>query len=146
MYKTPSKNFVKQLKSIDKDLRVRWSYENNRWIIERKTPKVGIYLPIKYYKDEDGNLSYKILPEKSDRYIQYHDGYSGIYYCDSLDNRILEKLKMTDTWGIKNYGKYIEELEAKQKKKEEDKASEELRLQSREIWDYMNVRGYLNNL
>lgn len=147
MLRTPPKGFVKKLKSFDKDLRVRWSEEKNKWIIERKTPKIGLYPPVKWYQLSDGTWTYKILPEKSDLYIQYHDGYAGILYANELDNRIFESLYNNDLWKYKRKEDMYRDIEEKEKKQEENKEkekTEEIKALSREIWDYWNVRGVFN--
>lgn len=144
MEKKPQKWFQKALKSLDKDLRVRWSFEHKKFIIERKCPKEGLYLPVKYV-EENGKLVEKIMPEKSDRYIQYHDGYAGIMYVDKLNESVLNKLKAIDMWeNGGNLNKLVEIEEKKREEKKEAEISDEIRTMSREIWDYWNVRGVFN--
>lgn len=142
--KTPQKWFVRALKSFDPDLRVRWSYEQNKFIIERKTDKRGLYMPVKYVV-ENNNIKEILLPEKSDRYIQYHDGYAGILYTDKLNESLLNYLKSIDNWNSKKtLNELVNEYEKKQKDNKEKKIREEINAFSREIWDYWNVRGYFN--
>lgn len=144
MYKTPPKWFVRALKSFDPDLRVRWSYENKKFIIERKTDKRGLYKPVKYIIDKDG-VKEVLLPEKSDRYIQYHDGYAGILYTNKLNENLLNHLKSIDTWSKnKSLDELVSEYEHKEKEKKEKKVKDEINAFSREIWDYWNNRGYFN--
>lgn len=144
MAKSIPKWFERALKNIDSNLRVRWSYEKGKFIIEYKTLRKYILPPVKYIV-ENGFVKEKLLPELSDRYIQYKDGYYTVFYTDKLNEKVLAYIREIDTWGNKKkLSEEVEKIEKKEEERKEKEISEEIKAISREIWDYWNVRGIFN--
>lgn len=145
--KTPLPGFVRTLKSYNKDLRVRWSFERQKWVVECKADRPeALPKPSRSYEDESGNIKEVILPEKSDRYIGYHDGYYPVYYLKDLTIRVLNQLAASDKHLFKDHSpmalaRRVEEEEQKSEARKERWHQSESFAHSNEVYDYMANRG-----
>jgi hypothetical protein len=108
-------NHVKnRLKNIDPGLRIRWSYERRKWVLEHKSPtRDALFKPVRIESLPDGQIREHRLPELSDRYIQYRDCYYPVAYLRKIDERIFEYLHNADMAG-KDLAKHVEQVEAKE--------------------------------
>ncbi len=143
--KTPTVSFIKSLRSYNKDLRVRWSYERRKWVIEHKAmDKRSLFTPVRMEMTQDGRIIEHIMPRLSDRFIQYHDSYYGVVYTKSLDNRVIPAIAAMDTAHFKSgkaYAKSVEEGEAQVEAFEDRKKSEDLAGHSNDVYNYLKNRG-----
>ena len=141
LLKTPPSHIVRMVKNYDSLLRVRWSREKGKFIVERKVmfrnPK---YLPLPYRtkKDGYGREIKECLPANSDSYIQWHDSYAKIIETPVMDERLIRYLYEGDAH---RYGKYFiqryEEAERKREERESMRESDELMAVSGEVYDHM---------
>lgn len=142
--KTPPVGFVRSLKSFNRDLRVRWSFEKAKWIIEHKaTDRRGCFTPVHMEMTYDGKIKEHRLPEHSDRYIQYHDCYYGVFYVDKLDSRIIPQLYAMDTAHYKNgkeFAKTVDQREADAEAYADKKKREYMMDYSTDVWSYLKNR------
>jgi hypothetical protein len=143
--KTPPAGFVRTLKSYNKDLRVRWSYEKKKWVIECKaSDRRGLLRPVRAVKDGDNKIIERLMPEYSDRYIGYRDGYYAVCFIPELTVRALNSLAACDTQHFKSHeslAQKVEENEAKDEARKERWRQSESYAHSNEVYDYMNNRG-----
>lgn len=139
--KTAPSYIVEEVKRIDPNLRIRWSRQRRKFIVERKTMCCYLPLPIRHHKDEFGNVSIHRCDETSDRYIQYHDGYvfTGIA-CDIVSSSLPKMLRQSDTNRIGREN-FIKNLEAREKQEEllnEKKESGTLQDIAGESYDHLS--------
>jgi len=142
--KTPPAGFVRTLRSYNRDLRVRWSFEKGQWIIECKSPnRLGLLKPVRYSKGENGEIIEHTLPELSDLYIGWRDCYYSVCWIKSCTTRILNRLAAADTQHFKNHEliKTVEEQDAKSEARTERIRRDESHAHSNEVYDYLNNRG-----
>lgn len=142
--KTAPSGFVRTLRSYNKDLRVRWSFERGQWVIEHKClDKRGLPPPVRFYQDESGKIKERLLPEHSDGYIGYRDGYYQVCWMRDLTIRLLNELAARDTQHFKSHelARKVEENEAKSEARTERWRKSERDAHSGEVYDYMNTRG-----
>ena len=132
------------LKNFDKRLRLRWSLERKCWVLEEKIKRPDLMpLPVRSVLI-NGKEEEILLPELSDRRIQYKDKYLPICYLTNnsmlTENLlgILKAIKITDKADA------IKNMEAKDTLEEiqrEKRIKEKIDGLSREIYDYGNTRG-----
>lgn len=143
--KTPPVSFVRSLKSFNKDLRVRWSYEKRKWVIEHKAAdRRACFTPVKMEMLPDGKFVEHVMPHLSDRWIQYRDCYYGVLYASELDNRVIPILASMDTAHYRNgkaYAKHVENREASEEAYIDRKKRESLADYSTDVYSYLKVRG-----
>ena len=144
MTKTPPSGFVKQLKSFDKDLRVRWSCERRKWVIECKADRRGLYKPVKHESLSNGEIVERILPEKSDLYIGFHDGYYQVCYPGRLNDSVFRFLVEGNTQKYSRFGQLADDIQSREDKadarRERWRQSDSF-AHSGEVYDYMSNRG-----
>lgn len=75
--RTPPPHIVSELKRFDSQLRLRWSREKGKFVLERKVRSSHLNrLPLPVRWSNMGGVMTKVrVPEYSDRAIAYHDGY-----------------------------------------------------------------------
>lgn len=143
--KTPPVGFVRSLKSFNKDLRVRWSFEKKKWIIEHKAAdRRGIFKPVRMAMTQDGRIVEHVMPWHSDRAFQWRDCCYGVLYADRLDNRIIPILASMDTAHYKTakaYARHVDSREAAAEAHKEKKKHEELADYSSDIYSYLKNRA-----
>jgi len=125
--KIPPFHVVSELKSYDPELRIRWSREKGSWAIERKVHNSKLLSkPVKWKRGSNGQWKWERLPEYSEKYIQFHDGYTPILYAHFLDRRLFLALFKLDGWKYGFKGKnYVRDNAYKEEKQEEKKESKE---------------------
>lgn len=84
------------LKRYDRDLRLRFSKEKKRWILERKCSPQYLMPPVFYSQREYGIVEVPLSPD-ADLSIQYRDGY--IFICDTAEPsmRLIKELWLSDS-------------------------------------------------
>lgn len=111
------------LKLYDRTLRLRFSKEKKRWLLERKCPQKIIlqqFPPVEYYRDQDGNERERVLPENSDLMIQYRDGYVQICETGRPTMALIRELWQNDARRHgKKYAKVLAEKWAQAEAKKE---------------------------
>jgi len=143
--KTPPVGFVRTLKAYNRDLRIRWSYERAKWIVEHKAPdRRAVFVPVRMEMTCDGKILEHRLPEKSDRYIQYHDCYYPVCYLNRLNVGVIGYLASIDTAHFKNakaYARSVDEGEAHAEAHEDRKKREDMAGHSNDVYGYLKNRG-----
>lgn len=89
----------KALRTYDPNIRVRWSWEKRKWAVEAKAKRGKMILPPVFYEPVQGFKDLyreSLLPEKSDRYIQYHDQYYVICWARKLNWALYHKIVRMD--------------------------------------------------
>src|SRR4051812_13633803 len=116
--KTAPSYIVKEVKRIDPNLRIRWSRQRRKFVVERKTQRCYLPLPVKYKKDAHGKITEIRCDIFSDRYIQYHDGYvaTGVE-CNVVSSSLPKFLRRGDTNRI-GHENFIKALEARERQEE----------------------------
>lgn len=97
--------FSDRLRNYDRSLRVRWSLEKHKYVIEAKVlgnDRRFLLRPIKLVNGEQ-----IVLPRDSDVSICYHDGYYPILSCSKLTNQVFYDLVDRD---LKKF-KYSDDLQ-----------------------------------
>ena len=115
---------VEALKRYDQGLRVRWSDEIKKWCVEEKVKRKDLLPPPVLNKPIPGikGAFIKTLsPEKSERYIQYHSGYSPICYVDKLNWGVYEFIVGSDTNRFKSKDEFLRNTDRQFKAMEEEK-------------------------
>lgn len=145
MYKTPPVGFVRQLKGFDRNLRVRWSLEKNKWIIEHKaSDRRALFAPVRMEMTHDGKIIEHVLDSTHDRTIQWRDCYYGVVYVEKLDNRVIPAIAAMDTAHYRNgkaYAKAVEEREASSEQYADRKRHESLADYSADVYSYLKNRA-----
>ncbi len=112
--KTAPSYIVEEVRRIDPNLRIRWSRQRKKFVVEIKTLRCYLPLPVKYKKDAYGKIIETRCDVFSDRYIQYHDGFvsTGVE-CDVVSSSLPLFLRQADTQriGRENFIKALEERE-----------------------------------
>lgn len=84
--------------------------EKRKFVLERRVPvemRNQIPPPVKTVIGEDGRQVEVRVPEESDRYVQYRDGYLPVLFVSKLDRRMFHVLWEMDGHRIgKNRFKY----------------------------------------
>jgi hypothetical protein len=77
---------VEALKAYDRTLRVRWSFEKNKWCIETPHLMPHKMVPPVVYETIPGTKQRveHLLAEASDRYIWYRDKMAPVLFCSEL--------------------------------------------------------------
>lgn len=91
---------ARALKTYDPNIRVRWSWEKKKWAVEARAKRGKMILPPVFYKQvQDGKdwFEESLLPERSERYIQYHDQSYVICWTKDLSWGMYEKIISMDT-------------------------------------------------
>lgn len=143
--KTPPVGFVRSLKNFNPDLRVRWSLEKKKWIIEHMvSDRRALFVPARLEMTPDGKVIEHILDDSHDRKIQWRDKCYGILYVEKLDNRVIPILASMDTAHYKNgraYARAVEQREASQEAYIDKKKHEALADYSSDVYAYLKNRG-----
>lgn len=115
-----------ELKRYDPALRLRWSREKRKFVLERKVlsglRKYVIPEPIRWTETSIvGVFVKKNLDLFSERYIAWHEGYVPILEVGKLDRRLFWKVFELDAWRFGRYGKrYHNHAQFKEAQKEEN--------------------------
>lgn len=128
---TPPKTFVKELRSFDPLLRVRWSDMEHRWRIERKITHARSIDPDRFRSQD------------YEEFVARRDGYLPILFCKyhQLDERIFHVLYAADlhrAGGAKKVADELDRLESDQRAKSRTKWLDEVYEAARERYDYLN--------
>ena len=130
-------HIAEEIRRLDPDLRLRWSRQKRKFVVERKVDRNLTPAPVKWFK-EQGRIKFRRLPEYSDRYIQYKDGYTGIFYCPVADRRIIWALYDSYTFRMRNYVKEVEYQERKMEEKKDEKHAETLGEMAGDSYGFLN--------
>ena len=114
------------LKGYDKDLRVRWSKQKGRWVVERKVNKGGFNLDRRY--DPDSDRYYHI----KDGYIHVGDLTSQTEFHEGEVNLILRSLHDGDIWRLGGAGRLNDILDAEYQA-EQEKIDYEISQENRDL-------------
>lgn len=125
------KSFVRQLKSFDPLLRIRWSDWEERWRLERR---------ITHARSIDPGL---FLATDYEEFVARRDGYLPILFCrkEQLDERIFETLWMADMHrhgGAKRMHDEAERMEVERRTKSRAKYLDDVYYKAKERWNYAN--------
>jgi hypothetical protein len=144
MRKTPPSGFVRRLHAFNPDLRVRWSYERKKFVVECKSrDRRGLVRPVRYEETPTG-IKERLLPELSDKRIGWRDGYYAIFYVSKLNDAVFAELAAGDMAKYKRVGDYdrsVREAEQRSADRRERWQKSEMEAHSNEVWNYMNIRG-----
>lgn len=136
--------FVRRLAAFDRDLRVRWSYERKKFVIEhRAKDRRGLVRPVRYEEGPRGIVEV-LLPELSDKRIGWRDGYYAVFYFDKPNEAIFAALRKGDMAQHKRIGDFDTSLrmeEAAVEARQERWRKSEMDAHSNEVWNYLNYRG-----
>lgn len=89
--------FPAALRRFDPTLRVRWSRERRTFLIEaRATSRKGIMKPVRMFKTPSGHILERMMPEHSDRYVQWHDQVYAILETPRLVEDVLAFILASD--------------------------------------------------
>lgn len=129
------------IKNYDHALKLRWSCERGRFVLERKLPH-----HLRWFIDEPilrthvkGQWLDKTLPDGADKKIRWKDGYVLILETDFADARLLKEIYEGDSFrlGTKAFIRKVDELERKRKLKLEALESEKTRIDLEKMWHYL---------
>lgn len=142
---SPPTHVVEEVKRIDRDLRIRWSLEKRKFVVEKKIDPQYKYLlpkPIVYRRDGYGKVIEVKLPEDSERYISYHDGYLPVLTVSKADSRLPKILRMHDAQrvGLKVALRQMDERERKKEEAEERRDAELIKDIAGESYDTLHWR------
>ncbi len=124
-----------EVKRYDRLLRLRWSREKKKFILERKVPRWVAHKPIRY--TEKLERGWVRLPEASDKSIGYREGYIAVAYFGRLNQSLLPWLWHNDMVARNLTAKRIEELEAKYEAEAEARRMDDVNYMGGEAWDTM---------
>jgi len=128
----PPDYFVRELAAFDPDLRIRWSTQYERWMVERRVRRA---LHPGTIKCEDWD----------DDVIRARDGYLlvGTVSPHGLSRTILEKLKASDLWSNDGWRRVADKMDEYDRTKEEkawDDFSDDIRSYSAEVYEWLKIR------
>jgi len=131
LYDAP-KSFVQRLRAYDPLLRIRWSDWEQRWRIERR---------ITFGRSIDPGL---FKESQYEEFVARCQGHIAVLYCqkEQLDTRVFFTLWMNDIQrqgGSKAVADRLEEEEAIYRTKSRAKWLDDVYVQAREKYDYMNA-------
>lgn len=104
---------VDALKRYDPGLRVRWSFEKKKWAVDAPLKDRRDIAPPVFYERLPGNQYIEhLLPEKSERYINYHSGRYPVCFAVKLNKALLPAIAQRDQVRMRGafVGKYVEGL------------------------------------
>lgn len=124
--------FVKEMSAFDSDLRVRWSPKMNLFQLERK---IANSKPIETTK-RDGF---------DDDYIRAREGFILVALIEpgKFSRSIFQVLRASDLWsngGWEAMAKFIEDQEALEEEMKWAKFTDDIRYQTKELYDFLKVR------
>ena len=129
------------IKRIDPLLRLRWSLEKKKFVLERKVDNRFLPKPVVYKKDQFRGIVEVKCSEDSERYISWHDGYIPVLEVKKLDRRLMQTLYFSDAYRARtNYIREFEESERKKEEREEMKGREAIRDLTGEVYDHLLYR------
>ncbi|MBU6430250.1 MAG: hypothetical protein KGR26_14640, partial [Cyanobacteria bacterium REEB65] len=97
--------FGPALRRYDPKLRVRWSMERRRFVIEaRAKSRLGIFRPVIRYKNDLGIIVEERLPELSERSIHWRDCVYPVTELERLDKRAFDYIRCAD---IKRFSRNV---------------------------------------
>lgn len=142
--RTPPAGFVRRLAAFNRDLRVRWSYERKKFVIECKVKdRRGLVRPVRFEETPSG-IKERLLPELSDRYIGWRDSCYAVFYVSKLNDAVFAQLAAGDMAQYKRVGDFEASVRADESRSEarsERWRRSELAAHSGEVYDYMLNRG-----
>ena len=123
------KHIAEELKRYDNKLRVRWSHEKGKFVIERKVPWLLRWMlprPIiaRHYDNSTRRVVEVLAPGDSDRRIAYNDGYVEVCQASRLDRRLFWFLYQGDTQRRRK--NWLRDLELEEKRVEEREEAKQL--------------------
>ena len=91
---------VDALRRYDPGLRVRWSWEKGMWAVDAPLRRMDTewMLPPVFYETTPSGVVEHLLPELSDRYIDYHEHRYTICWSKSLDWRLYYAIAARDSY------------------------------------------------
>lgn len=96
MTETVPAHIAAALKRYDRDLRLRFSKEKRRWILERKCNPKYLMPPVFYSQREYGVIEVPLSPD-ADLSIQYRDGYIFLGETMEPSMRLIKELWLSDS-------------------------------------------------
>ena len=135
---------VELLRNLNRRLRLRWSYERRCWALEEKVKRPDLMPPpVKTIKIGNNEIDI-LLPELSDRRIQYRDKYLPICYLinnSMLTDNLLGILKSIRIESKEQALNNLVEKDKMRVSKEESMAKSKIDGLAREIYDYGTNRA-----
>lgn len=141
--KEPPRYVAEAIRRYDHKLRIRWSREKKKFVVERKVDVRSILIePVKTIGIDENGKDIKVrCPEYSDRYIQYHDGYFKVIETPEASERLLNWLWESDALRHgKHYLAKLEEAEKKRLDLEKRREAGYLQDVSGESYDFLQYR------
>jgi hypothetical protein len=144
MRKVAPRHIVEELQRYDPLLRIRWSKQRRKWVVERKIYNTSGYirhslkekflgLPVRFLPSHiPGYEPYQIESIDSEAYIQYRDGYTTVAVYDVLDRRVILEVLGGDAWKFGDYGKRYRAHETDRQQKEQERKK---RKEFERTWD-----------
>ena len=137
----PPAHVAAALRNYDPLLRIRFSKQKKRWVLERKCNPRFLRRPVRYIHREGKQIALT-LSRDSDLSIQFHDGYVGLMTLPYPTLDVLAELYRTDT---SRQGKYyvdkLDEEHDKSERERERKTNARLRELSEHAWDDVHRAG-----
>ena len=137
----PPVHIVAALKNYDPLLRIRFSQQVKRWVLERKCNSRFLKRPVRYVHREGVQVALT-MSRDSDLSIQFHDGYVGLMTLPYPTMEVLAELYRTDTSRQGRY--YVHKLDEEHEKAErerERKMNAHLRELSEHAWEDVHMAG-----
>lgn len=97
--------WVKALKRYDPGLRVRWSYEKNKWAVDapfKSDNPDWCTPPVAHEQLANGQWVERVLPFRSEKYIQYRSKRYVVCWTTHIDRRVFNAIVEKDTYRHKN--------------------------------------------
>lgn len=129
-------SIVGEIKRYDPALRVRWSNQKRKYVLERKAPRHLLPKPVRYSVIGEIPLSFD-----SDRMIQWKDGYAEILACPVADRRLIWALWSSDTNRLRRREDFLRkqaEREDLKERLEAKRQKEDLTSMAGESYGYLN--------
>ena len=106
--------------SYDRNIRVRWSHEKEKWVVEAPVKRSDLMIPPITFVPIGikGQYYEKLLPELSDRRICYRDRFDPLFWCRTLTWEAFEVLVKSDTHRFKSREDFLRYTDKEQAKRE----------------------------
>ena len=111
--------------AYDRNIRVRWSHEKKKWVVEAPVKRSDLMIPpIKFVPTGvKGQYHERLLPELSDRRICYRDRFDPLFWCKILTWEAFDVLVKSDTQRFNSreaFLKYTDREQAGREKVDQD--------------------------
>ncbi len=137
MKRTVPAHIEDELKRFDPNLRIRWSMEKRKFVVERRCFRQLLEKPIRYSQD-DKRVIERRVPELSDRNVRYRDGFVDTnLQMNVLDRRLFHELFWGNSQRYKDMVREQEDREQHLKDKIDRQAAEDLDYSLNDSYDRM---------